>query len=281
MEGKKDPSGVIVVFPDELQAFIAKRREGTYLLLDVRQPEEYEDNHLPGSRLIPLPLLPGSLGELDRKTDTIVYCSSNPRSLSAARFLKIRGFESVFQLRDGIGAWEGGTVSGDPEFHLRFMKEGQSPIEAAQLAYRMENGMKQFYAEAGEVAQDQAVRDLLRTLGKLEANHIRRVGTLIESLGSVPEENGQTGGLMEGGIDPEGFLRRNAHRFRSPGSCLELAMALELQALDLYLRMARSCTDPAAGEVFNGLGDEEKNHLHDLGELLGRRAGKAAESADT
>jgi rhodanese-related sulfurtransferase len=53
--------------------FMAEHQEGTYTLLDVRQPEEYEKEHIPGARLIPLPALGDSVSELDPEKPTIAY----------------------------------------------------------------------------------------------------------------------------------------------------------------------------------------------------------------
>jgi rhodanese-related sulfurtransferase len=57
----------------DLRAFIAGQPEGSYTLLDVRQPGEYEASHIPGSLLIPLPELTDRIHELDPKKPTIVY----------------------------------------------------------------------------------------------------------------------------------------------------------------------------------------------------------------
>ncbi len=57
----------------DLRAFIAEQPEGSYTLLDVRQPGEYEASHIPGSLLIPLPELTDRIHELDPKKPTIVY----------------------------------------------------------------------------------------------------------------------------------------------------------------------------------------------------------------
>jgi rhodanese-related sulfurtransferase len=58
---------------EEAKQFMAKNKEGTYTLLDVRQPGEYEEEHIPGARLIPLPLLHDSVKELDAEKPVIVY----------------------------------------------------------------------------------------------------------------------------------------------------------------------------------------------------------------
>jgi rhodanese-related sulfurtransferase len=57
----------------EAQTFIDEHSEGTYTLLDVRQPAEYEKSRIPGSKLIPVVELVDRLGELDRGKPIIAY----------------------------------------------------------------------------------------------------------------------------------------------------------------------------------------------------------------
>ena len=58
---------------EEAKTFIADQQEGTYTLLDVRQPGEYESSRIPGATLIPLPQLSDRLGELDPEKPVITY----------------------------------------------------------------------------------------------------------------------------------------------------------------------------------------------------------------
>ncbi len=59
---------------EQVRKFIEKHEPGTYNLLDVRQPGEYERDHIPGAKLVPLPDLDDhSLSEIDPKKPTIVY----------------------------------------------------------------------------------------------------------------------------------------------------------------------------------------------------------------
>jgi rhodanese-related sulfurtransferase len=58
---------------ESAKSYIKEHSEGTYALLDVRQPSEYEKSHIPGAKLIPLPQLNDRLGELDSEKPTIVY----------------------------------------------------------------------------------------------------------------------------------------------------------------------------------------------------------------
>ncbi|MGD2127377.1 MAG: rhodanese-like domain-containing protein [Desulfobacteraceae bacterium] len=58
---------------EEAKAFFDEHKEGTYTLLDVRQPPEYEKAHLPGAKLVPLPELLNRIGELDPERPIIAY----------------------------------------------------------------------------------------------------------------------------------------------------------------------------------------------------------------
>jgi sulfur-carrier protein adenylyltransferase/sulfurtransferase len=66
--------GVKTLGPDEAREWMEDRGEGTYTLLDVRQPREYEGvGHIPGALLIPLPELPDRLGQLDPAKPVLAY----------------------------------------------------------------------------------------------------------------------------------------------------------------------------------------------------------------
>ena len=58
---------------DEARSFIESHSEGSYTLLDVRQPGEYERSHIPGSTLIPVASLSDRYKELSPNKPTIVY----------------------------------------------------------------------------------------------------------------------------------------------------------------------------------------------------------------
>lgn len=275
---ERTASQVRTIFPDDLKEYIERHREGTYLLLDVRQPQEYEESHLPGSKLIPLPELPGMMDTLDRGKETIVYCAVGGRSLMAARFLSDRGFENIMQLQGGLDAWEEATASGPVAFHFRFVRGDETAAEAALLAYRFEDGLERFHMKAVERTGNLKVRALLNKLVKAEESHKRKLLDLLEQLGAGPEDalgRNPPEEMMEGGYSIDEFLRQNGHFLDSVPGCLELAMMIETQALDLYLRMAEAGTDPGARDVFLRISDEEKNHLSSLGALLGQEYGAA------
>lgn len=58
---------------EQIRKFLNQKKSGEYNLVDVRQPQEYEQGHLPGAQLIPVGELPNRLAELDPAKPTIVY----------------------------------------------------------------------------------------------------------------------------------------------------------------------------------------------------------------
>ena len=58
---------------EKIRESLNQKNQEEYNLVDVRQPKEYEQGHLPGAQLIPVGELPNRLGELDPTKPTIVY----------------------------------------------------------------------------------------------------------------------------------------------------------------------------------------------------------------
>ena len=78
-----------------------------FILIDVREPHEFEIVRIPGARLIPLAnFIDGSvLGTLPRNLPIILYCRSGVRSATALAILKEAGFSDATHVRGGVIAW--------------------------------------------------------------------------------------------------------------------------------------------------------------------------------
>jgi adenylyltransferase/sulfurtransferase len=75
------------------------------LILDVRQPFEYQIAHIGESKLIPLGQLTQRVNELDTADEIVVYCHTGVQSAQAVRYLNGLGFKKVKNLKGGINAW--------------------------------------------------------------------------------------------------------------------------------------------------------------------------------
>ncbi|HXF95107.1 MAG TPA: molybdopterin-synthase adenylyltransferase MoeB [Gemmatimonadales bacterium] len=80
-------------------------RNPNLVVIDVREPHEYEIARIDGARLIPLRELPRRLGELDSHAEIVTHCHHGVRSLRALEILKAAGFSKVRSLKGGIDAW--------------------------------------------------------------------------------------------------------------------------------------------------------------------------------
>ncbi|MEI6046550.1 MAG: rhodanese-like domain-containing protein [Chloroflexota bacterium] len=76
------------------------------VVVDVREPYEYSEGHIPGSKLAPLGQLTQHLNELGTKEqELIVVCRSGGRSSQAARQLASLGYKKISNLSGGMMAW--------------------------------------------------------------------------------------------------------------------------------------------------------------------------------
>jgi adenylyltransferase/sulfurtransferase len=101
--GKSEATMGYTITPTELKSRLDKGDQ--LVLLDVREPWEFDLAKLNGSTLIPLATLPQSLGKLKRETEIVAICHHGMRSADATNFLLQQGFSNVKNLVGGIDAW--------------------------------------------------------------------------------------------------------------------------------------------------------------------------------
>lgn len=85
----------------------AKRRhESGALVVDVREPHEFRQGHVPSARHIPLGALGTRLKEIPLDREVLVICHSGNRSGVAQRLLLQNGYERVVNVAGGMAAWQ-------------------------------------------------------------------------------------------------------------------------------------------------------------------------------
>ena len=82
-----------------------KSSEQQPVLIDVREPHEFQFCQIPGSVNIPMNKLASALNTLDREQETVVICHHGMRSAQSGQFLIGHGFGNIINLTGGVAAW--------------------------------------------------------------------------------------------------------------------------------------------------------------------------------
>jgi hydroxyacylglutathione hydrolase len=98
------------------------------LVIDVRQPSEYEAGHVPGSLAIGAGELPDRLDGLPRDRAIATICASGYRSSVAASLLRAAGFERVAWVPGGVPTWAAGG------FPLEYGPAGSGEVEGGPVS---------------------------------------------------------------------------------------------------------------------------------------------------
>lgn len=89
----------------QLAEWLVDESRASPLLLDVREPWEFELCQLAGSQNIPMHLVPMRCTEIDPDQEIVVICHHGSRSMQVAMFLERQGYSTVYNLTGGVEAW--------------------------------------------------------------------------------------------------------------------------------------------------------------------------------
>lgn len=93
------------IAPAELASWLGDKSRAGPVLLDVREPREFQACSIPGSVHIPMGEIPGRAQELDPSAETVVICHHGGRSMQVAMFLEKNGFGGIHNLAGGVDSW--------------------------------------------------------------------------------------------------------------------------------------------------------------------------------
>ena len=257
----------------QAREYVQKKPPEELTLLDVRQPNEYEAGHIPGARLIPLPDILSRLDEIDSNKTTVVYCAVGGRSRVAAQMIAAQGFSEVYNLSGGFKAWKGEAAFGAEEKGLELFTGNESVEETLVVAYSLEEGLRSFYLEMQAKVKNSNARNLFKKLSEIEVKHQERVleeyrKITASSITREEFEKKVVVSTLEGGLTTEEYTTLFHPDWESVTDIIEVAMSIEAQALDLYLRASERSDEPQSQKVLRQIADEERTHLAQLGKLI-------------
>jgi len=255
---------------EELKIIVDTRKEKHYLLIDVRQPSEYELGHIPGAWLMPLAEVESRLFSLPSDRDLIFYCRNGGRSQWAAS-LAGEGEVSektIYHLMNGILGWKDRIQPGYPK--VQVFDTDQSLEKLLETAMDLEKGAQRFYQYIISKYPDDPIRPILEKIAIAEKAHAKLIYHFWKTIQKkpVPFERlyqDLKGNILEGGQSFEDACRllEAADNQGSP-AVLDLAMTIEYSAFDLYRTMAEQTESAEAGSTFLSIAQAEKAHMRTL-----------------
>lgn len=259
---------------NQLKDYIDSHKEHEYLLIDVRQPEEYIVSHMPGAKLIPFSTIGTDVGELPYGIDLIFICRSGARSRAAA-VLAADKFETTgkfYNLSDGLLSWDGKMLSRFPK--VQALGEKNDFYDMLLAAMDLEKGAWNFYKSVLEKLPDAPFSDKIEYLSLAEADHAEALyNILIKKDSKLPEFedmfHSMKGDILEGGISLDEALKSlDEIDSGSPLHILDLALDIEYSAFDLYRTAAELVDDQELKRILLGIATGEKNHMKKLAEAF-------------
>jgi len=262
------------LLPDELRQFMARTKEKQYVLIDVRQPEEYAVSHIPGATLLPLMELESHLFDLPADRQLVFYCRSGARSEIAAALAAEAELSEhpIYNLIGGMLAWDGHKLSDFPR--VQIFSHTRGIADQLMTAMDLEKGAYRYYRAILDLFEALPFRPVIEQLSKAEEAHARMIYALWKADQTDPKPfqalfDELTGDILEGGEVLEDVLGRlKAIRTDIGINVLELSLRIEYQAYDLYRSLAGRTKDERARDSLLSIAQAEKAHMRQLNQAI-------------
>ncbi len=267
---------IIEMSQEEFKKFVKEKKEDSYVLIDVREPEEYEEEHIPGSVLIPLREIETSVLELDPNKDFIFYCLSGKRSMVAAKLVLESGFilGKIFVLKGGILYWQGKALADYPK--LEIIDISKDPVSLLKRAIELEKGTERFYKIFEERFKNKKLSSIAHLLSTFEKSHAKMIYSLLKKMYPDIESfddlyNSLKGKIIEGGLSVDNVVDKvlKMEGNKCVNLC-EMALEIEFMAYDLYKNIAVRESDPELIKIMFFLSEQEKLHVNSVSKMFSR-----------
>ena len=120
--------GVSHIDAKDLKQLLDEHKEDVYVI-DVREPEEYTEGHIPTVPLLPMGDIPDVIEQFDKEAEYVIVCRSGRRSLEVSKFFQNEGIPKVHNYLGGMLEWPYETSTGlervVTEFSMDNIKRGK------------------------------------------------------------------------------------------------------------------------------------------------------------
>ena len=254
----------------EFDEYLKNHKEGEYLLIDVRQESEYELGHLPGAKLMPLAEVEARLFSLPAEQDLIFYCHNGGRSQWAASLAGEGEIsqKKVYHLMGGLLTHNGRIQPGYPK--IRVFERDKSIEHLLRTAMDLEKGAWRFYRHARNKLAEDPIHQTFEQISIAEKGHAKLIYRHLQKFETNPPAfdtlyDGLKGEVLEGGQSFQEACRHlDQLTDKSCPEILDLALAIEYEAYDLYRVMAEKTEHAEARETFLAIAQAEKGHMRAL-----------------
>jgi rubrerythrin len=195
------------------------------------------------------------------------------RSRVAAQSLMGKGFSNIYNLTGGIKAWKKEVAVGSEETGLHLFTSEESGEEAIIIGFGLEMGLRDFYLSMQAKIARESTKSLFGKLADIEILHQERLVELYReitgtatTLQEFSEKIAES--AMEGGLTTDEFLQLYRVDIDSELEVLGLALAIEAQAIDLYLRAAERSDKSTTRQVLLQIAEEERSHITRLSDYI-------------
>ena len=151
----------------------------------------------------------------------------------------------------------------------------EEPADILRVAYSLEQGLRDFYLTLGTQTTNPKVKDLFAKLAEIELKHQSSIFQAYLGVSGEEEKMSEKDfqamvdiKVLEGGLSTKQYLELFSPDLDVETDVISLAMSIEAQALDLYLRVESGIHNPESRQVVQKIANEEKAHLESLGILM-------------
>ena len=258
----------------QLEKLIQTGREKAFLIVDVRKPEEYRLNHIPGAVNIPIADIEFHPFVYDEKRRIIFYCHAGRRSKVASLIAEEAGLagEKIFNLDGGMMGYSGEILLDIPKVEI--FSRDLSPAGVMEKAINLEKGAYLFYQEAKDFFTGTRVHPVMEKMLNAEKGHARSIFKVLDgqepcSMSFIEFFDFCPGDILEGGKTLDQIQRFLGQvKPEDKIDILDFALDLEFSAYDLYKTMTVQSSDIEIKEMFFSLAEAEKQHMTEIIECL-------------